>query len=346
MRRKVEGAEGAMHVLHVFGSTQDAFYFRQSKMYAAAVLRPEGITHRFAAVSPDGYWRFGPDPDTLGPALTLDEALNAVGTPDLMVPHMFCRKGMTTYRALFEDLLGIPVVGAPADVAGLATSKLWTRDVVAAAGVPVAEAEPLAQGAAPTLAAPYVVKPDSEDNSLGISVVTDPADGPEAVAHARHYADTVFAEAFIPGREIRAAVVAGEDGWQVPSFIEYPVSEARPIREVADKLESTSDGSLRQSERADAQPICPAKVSEALAEDLAAAAEAAARALGARHYALFDFRVHAETGAPYLLEAGLFWSFSRLSAISKMLAGSGIDPTETTGALWRAAAAPGTLRAA
>ena len=328
-----------MQVLHVFGSTQTEFYFELSKMYASAVLRPEGVQHRFAGVRPDGTWQFGPDTETLGPPMALDAALGEVGRPDLVVPHMFCKTGMTTYRALFEDILGLPVVGAPAAVAGLATSKLWTRDVVAGAGVRVAAAERLVGRRMPSLDVPYVIKPDSEDNSLGISVVRDPEDAEAAVAEARDYADTVFAEAFIPGREIRAAVVERDGDLHVPSFIEYPVSEARPIREVEDKLQANADGSLRQSHRADAQPICPAEVSDALGQRLAEAAKRAHRALGARDYSLFDFRVHAETGEPYMLEAGLFWSFSALSAISKMLKASGEDPTAITREIWCAAAA-------
>ncbi|MEL7164358.1 MAG: D-alanine--D-alanine ligase [Pseudomonadota bacterium] len=323
-----------MQVLHVFGSTQDEFYYELSKMYASAVVQPTGVHHRFAAVSPSGHWRFGPTPHDLGPAMTLDAALGQMGAPDLMVPHMFCRKGMTTYRALFEDLLEIPVVGAPAAVAGLATSKLWTRDVVSSAGVKVADAQRLGAGEVPALSVPYVVKPDSEDNSLGISVVHDASDAEKAVAHARSFAETVFAESYIPGRELRAAVIERDGALFVPAFIEYPVSEARPIREVEDKLETNRDGSLRQSGRADAQPICPAHVSEELATKLTHAAKIAHRALGARHYSLFDFRVHAETGEPYLLEAGLFWSFSTLSAISKMLTGCGEDPEEVARGIW------------
>ncbi|MEL6915843.1 MAG: D-alanine--D-alanine ligase [Pseudomonadota bacterium] len=327
-----------MDVLHLFGSTQTSFYYDLSKMYASEVLRPRGVAHRFASVSPDGRWRFGSAPDDLGAPLDLDAALARIGRPDLLVPHMFCRKGMTTYRALFEDILGIPVVGAPVSVAGLATSKLWTRDVAAAAGVRVAEAQRLFDGALPTLPVPYVVKPDDEDNSIGISVVRDPADAEKAVTHARAHSARILAEAYIPGREIRAAVVEREGRLHVPSFIEYPVSEARPIREVEDKLEAQGDGRMRQSVRADAQPISPAEVAPDLAEKLAEAARTAHLALGARHYSLYDFRVHAETGEPHMLEAGLFWSFSAISAISKMLAGSGEDPTEITGEIWRAAA--------
>ncbi|MEM6323148.1 MAG: D-alanine--D-alanine ligase [Pseudomonadota bacterium] len=328
-----------MDVLHLFGSTQSAFYYDLSKMYAGAVLRPAGTRHRFAGVSPDGLWRFGPSVEDLGAPMPLMAALAQIGQPDLVVPHMFCRAGMTSYRALIEDVLNLPLVGAPAPVAGLATSKLWTRDVIASAGARVADAERLEDGAVPSLAVPYVVKPDKEDNSLGISVVRAPEEAAAAVAHARRYDDSIFAEAFIPGRELRAAVVEVDGALQVPAFIEYPVSEARPIREVADKLEQgDGDAAMRQSTRADAQPICPADVDPALASALTQAAKIAHKALSARHYSLFDFRVHSETGTPYILEAGLFWSFSGLSAITKMITGAGQDATEITGKIWADAA--------
>jgi D-alanine-D-alanine ligase len=135
-------------------------------------------------------------------------------------------------------------------------------------------------------------------------------------------------------------VVETDDGPIVPAFIEYPVSEARPIREVEDKLQADGpDGALRQSGRPEAQPVCPAPVSPSLASALRDAALAAHRALGARHYSLFDFRVHRDTGVPVMLEAGLFWSFSELSAISKMLAAAGLDPLAVTAEVWRRAAA-------
>ncbi len=331
-----------MDVVHLFGSTQSDFYFKLSKMYASAVLRPDGVAHRFASIDVDGRWRFGQAPEVMGPEMPLSDALRHLGQPDLVVPHMFCRQGMTAYRALIENVLELPLVGAPADVAGLATSKLWTRAVVASAGVTVADAERLSPGQTPGLPLPYVVKPDSEDNSLGISIVRQQADAADAVAQAFEFAPVVFAETFIPGREFRAAVVETSDGPVVPAFIEYPVSEARPIRDVGDKLEAgAKDGDLTQSTRADAQPICPAQMSSDLAAKLTEAALTAHRALGARDYSLFDFRVHRDTGAPVLLEAGLFWSFSDLSAITKMLHGSGLDPVEITHDLWRQAAKRG-----
>jgi len=328
-----------MHILNLFGSTQDQFYYDLSKMYADAVLSPTGVTHHFASVDPNGIWRFGPSTERLGEPVGLADALRVIGTPDLMVPHMFCKKGMTAFRSFFDDLLGIPVVGAPATVAGLATSKLWTRDLAAAAGVTVAKAERIDGDLPPALPVPYVIKPNSEDNSLGISVVAHARDAAAAIAHARKFDPIIFAEEFIPGREIRVAVVETSGELLVPSFIEYPVSGARPIREVADKLERSGEsGIMRQSQRPDSQPVCPAEVGTDLAQALSNAAKTAHRALGARHYSLFDFRVHAQRNVPYLLEAGLFWSFSSLSAITKMLKGSDLDADQIALEIWKNAA--------
>jgi D-alanine-D-alanine ligase len=327
-----------LRVLHLFGSRVSDFYFDLSRMYAEQVLGPSGTVAHYAAVAPDGTWRLGDSLDTLSDPMPMQAALRHLPTIDLMVPHMFCVPGMTSYRALFEDLLGVPVVGSDAATTALATRKTWTKDVVAAIGVTVPAGGLIAEGTVPDLPAPFIVKPNREDNSRGVSVVRDRAEAPAAVAAARRFDSEVLAEAFVPGRELRAAVVEDGDRLLVPAFIEYPTSEARPIREVADKLER-ADGSLRQSQRPDAQPACPAQVDPDLAARLAEAARLAHRALGARDYSLFDFRIHRETGEPHLLEAGLFWTFSDLSAITKMLRGAGHDPVALTGRIWRAAAA-------
>ena len=42
---------------------------------------------------------------------------------DVVVPHMFCSPGMTSMRAFFEDILGLPVVGSPSQCTALATDR-------------------------------------------------------------------------------------------------------------------------------------------------------------------------------------------------------------------------------
>ena len=56
------------------------------------------------------------------------------------------------------------------------------------------------------------------------------------------------------------------------------------------------------------------------------AARTAHRALGCRHYSLFDFRIDPE-GRPWFLEAGLYCSFSPGSVVAVMAAAAGMDVT-------------------
>ncbi len=59
-----------------------------------------------------------------------------------------------------------------------------------------------------------------------------------------------------------------------------------------------------------------------LTDRVRAAARAAHRALGCRHYSLFDFRIDPQ-GNPWFLEAGLYCSFAPSSVIAVMAAGTG-----------------------
>merc|ERR1711977_681503 len=58
------------------------------------------------------------------------------------------------------------------------------------------------------------------------------------------------------------------------------------------------------------------------------------RALNCRAYSLFDFRVHAETNQPYIIECCAFWSFSPISAISLMLKASNLDYEKMIVDIW------------
>ena len=335
----------ALSVLHLVGSAEDDFHAELSALYAREVLSPEGTRARFARVEPGGRWRFGDHLDALGEAVDAPAALARIAgdRPDLVVPHMFCASGMTTYRALMEDVLGLPVVGSRAATCAVAADKPWTRGVLAAAGVEVARGAVLAPGdAAPDLGFPVVVKPASVDNSMGLSFVASAA-GMEAALDAAFAQDgRILVETYIPGREIRLCVVETEDGPVVPATMEYPVSAERPVREVADKLDIAEDGTPRaQTVRATAKPTVPAELAPELRARLEATALAAHRALDCRDYSLWDVRVRDGDEAVVVLEAGLFWAFSEISMISAMLAADGHLVEDVVGAMWRRAAARG-----
>ncbi len=320
------------HVLHLVGSATSSFYHDLSVVYARSALQPPSMRHSFAVVEPGGLWRTGPSLAELGAPLDLGRFLDGLDRPDLVVPYMFDPVGMTSFRSFFEDVVGVPVVGSTADVTTLATDKAITKAIVGAAGVRV----PRTFATAPTASDfPVIVKPAREDNSLGLSLVERPDQLGAAIVAAERYDAGVLVEQYIPGREIRVAVVELDGELVVPAMMEYGVSEDHPLRTVEDKLDLGDDGNPdAQAASAEAPMICPADVDDALVSTLAEQAKRAHRALGCRDYSLFDFRVEADTGEPYLLEACLFWTFGPISIISRMIEGGGEDPAAWATQLW------------
>ena len=150
-----------MRVLHLVGSPTTEFFAELSRLYAAGALqalRGDGREHVVAHVAPDGTWTFPADltPAAIAeaPALALPAAVERLTAlaPDVAVPQLFCVAGMTTYRSLL-DVLGIPFVGNRAETMAIGAHKPHARALVAAAGVPVAEARVLRRGEHPDLPA-------------------------------------------------------------------------------------------------------------------------------------------------------------------------------------------------
>ena len=329
-----------LRVLHLVGSPETDFYSELSKLYAREVITPEGVSATYAIVEPDGSWHLTDSLDAPGPALNFRAAMAALPSVDLVVPHLFCPRGMTEFRDLFEVRLGLPLVGSTGDVCAVATDKAATKAVLESAGLHTPDSVTVLDGdPVPSLDMPVIVKPNSEDNSVGVSLVREPSGLGDAIQSALAHDSHVLVEAFIPGREIRLCVVEGKDGPFVPAIMEYPLDPKCPIRQVDDKLDVGSDGlPVSQARKHSAHAVCPAPLSDDLKARLEAAALRAHAALGARHYSLFDLRVREGNAAIYFLEAGLFWAFSEISMISRMLAADGRDVPGAIGELWRSAA--------
>ena len=94
-----------------------------------------------------------------------------------------------------------------------------------------------------------------------------------------------------------------------------------PIRSTKDKLDIDEVGRpTGQSSASQSATICPAKINEETLIRVKEQAIKAHEALGARHYSLFDLN-RGVNWEPIFLETGLYWSFSQMSMISKMLIG-------------------------
>lgn len=332
-------ATSQLRVLHLAGSRVSKFYYNLSIMYAKEVVQPAGVKSHYAVVHPDGLWQLGASLDELSEKMPLQEMISELPSLDVVVPHMFCFLGMTSFRSLFEDIIGLPVVGSPSHCTALAANKSHSRSVVSASGVKVAKAQQFRQGDTLRMKPPFIVKPNSEDNSLGVNLVKNEAEIAEALRIGFEYDQTLLIEDYIPGRELRVAVVERNGKLCVPSAIEYFMSEEKPIRTAEDKLESLPDGTLLQNRNTASRRACPADIAPELFEKLADAAKRAHIALGCRDYSLYDFRIHSETNEPYLIEAGLFWSFGRISVISLLLEVDGETLEDVALKLWSSAAA-------
>lgn len=338
-----------MRLLHLVGSPTDDFHAELSLVYARGALASlqEGTDHEHvvAFVEPGGSWRLPDHPAlddaTLGSTQPVDLAtalrqVRAAGA-DAALPQMFCRAGMTHYRALL-DVLDLPYLGNDPATMALGADKARARAVVAAAGVPVPEGAVVRVGdPRPAYARPgsggngdVVVKPVDADNSAGVTLVRgdepDPAyDAAVAAACADDGSGRALVERYVPlGREVRCGVLATQEGLVALPLEEYAVDEAAaPVRLADSKLARDGSGGLglvaKDATRAwivDADdPVVPAVHEAALA---------AYDALGCRHYGLFDLRVDPE-GRPWFLEAGLYCSYAPTSVVATMARAAGID---------------------
>jgi D-alanine-D-alanine ligase len=322
-----------LRVLHLVGSAVNEFYCDLSRLYAQDCLDSTANTELYefhiAYVSPDGKWRFPTDLSrdaiALANPLSLAEAVQVLTALkiDVMLPHMFCVPGMTSYRALF-DLLNIPYIGNTPDVMALAANKAKTKAVVAFSGVSVPQGELLHPGDATQINTPAVVKPVDGDNSLGVVLVKDSSDYERALKTAFTHSSEVLVEEFIElGREVRCGVIVEDGNLVCLPLEEYLMDkEQQPIRSYDDKLKRDENGDLGAVAKGNAKSWI-VNPNDPITERVWEAAKKSHIALGCQHYSLFDFRID-PNGKPWFLEAGLYCSFAQMSVISTMAKASGI----------------------
>ena len=321
-------------VLHLVGSAVDEFHADLSRLYAGACLAALTDSARddvhLAYVSPDGWWRFPADLSARSLAsaerMSISDAVRHLGCLgiDVVVPQMFCRPGMTSYRALF-DLLDIPYLGNRPEVMAIGADKVKARAIVAAAGVAVPDGEVLRPGDRWRLQPPVVVKPVDADNSVGVSLVRDAAEYHAAVESAFAHSGAALVESYVElGREVRCGIVVRDGELICLPLEEYAVDTvSKPIRSRDDKLARNSDGDLYLVAK-DASRAWIVDDDQALTEKVWEAARRCHVALGCRHYSLFDFRID-PSGEPWFLEAGLYCSYAPSSVIAVMAAAIGLD---------------------
>ncbi len=113
------------------------------------------------------------------------------------------------------EVLAIPYTHSGVLSSALAMSKPLAKDVMKAAGIPVAESilvNRFKAAEAHVMAPPYVVKPPAEGSTFGVHVVKADATHPPQALNSDDwpYGDTVMVERYVAGRELTCAVRGNE----------------------------------------------------------------------------------------------------------------------------------------
>ena len=279
--------------------------------------------------------------------------------PDLafnLVEGFGGRSGGEAFVTALLELLALPYTGCPPEAQALCLHKGRTKALLLGSGLPTAPFAVIEPGDDPspvgwferssahlrgdggpscartTLRGPVVVKPESEDGSLGIdqgSVVDDPESLRVRIEQVRaKYGPRVLVEAYLPGPEYNVGVLdlGGPVALPVAEIAHDPAPGEWPIL--------TYDAKWAAGSAADqASPArCPAAISGDLADRLGGLAVAAFRATGCRDVARVDFRLDAR-GEPMILEVNPNPDLGPTAGWARALRVSGRDYGEVLAAL-------------
>ncbi len=237
------------------------------------------------------------------------------------------------------QMMNLPYTGCPPEAQGLCRHKGRTKALLRGAGLPTAPFQIVRKDESPSFDqwnGPVIVKPESEDASLGIdqdSVVTGASNIADRVSRVlQSHGPTALVETYLPGPEYNVGVLA------IPEPAALPVAEVVfnvptglwPILTYNAKWATGSAEDL-------ASPVrCPAQVEPSLATRLGELAIEAFRVTGCRDYARVDFRLDAQ-GEPMILEVNPNPDLDPSAGLARAIRASGRDFDQTLEALVRQA---------
>ena len=221
-------------------------------------------------------------------------------------------------------LLGVPYVGSTADACRLAFDKPVAKTLITAAGLTTPESVTLPRETFHDLGAgavlerivarlglPLFVKPARGGSALGAAPVRTAAELPAAMISCFAYGDTALIERFAQGTEISVGVIDLGDGPQP-----LPAVEIVPVGGWFDYAARYTAGRTEY--------YAPARLSEASARAVAAAAVTAHNALGLRDLSRSDLIV-TPSGEVLFLEVNVAPGMTETSMLPMALEAAGLD---------------------
>jgi len=214
------------------------------------------------------------------------------------------------------EILAIPYTHSGVLASALAMNKPRARDVMKAAGIPVAEGmvvNRLEAARAHVMAPPYVVKPLAEGSSFGVLIVKEDQRHPPQQLYSEEwkFGDTVLVEKYVAGHELTCAV-RGDEAFDVIEI----VTEGRFYDYDAKYVAGGS------------KHVLPAQISPIIYQNVRMLALRAHQALGCRGVSRSDFRYDDTlegTSGLICLEVNTQPGMTATSLVPEMAAFAGMD---------------------
>lgn len=197
------------------------------------------------------------------------------------------------------DMLEIPYIGSDVLGSALAMDKAKAKQIFQTYDIPIAESKAfrinnkneikaVAKEINTLFSPPFVIKPNREGSTLGLTIVNDTKQIEEAVKNAVESDDVIIVEDYIKGREITVSVL-GSIGEEKA----LPIVEIIPKNSFYDYESKYSPGG--------SEHIVPASINDKLTKKIQGYAVLAHQALGCKTYSRVDFLLQ-DNEIPIILE--------------------------------------------
>lgn len=229
-----------------------------------------------------------------------------------------------TIHGLLE-VMGIPYTGSGVRASAIAMHKPTAKVLLACHRIPVPAGTVVRLGDPKGqlrrkpprgLSWPLVVKPAAQGSTIGVTIVRDPAQWPEALRSAHAHDLEAMVEVYIPGREVAVSVLEGSRGLRALPAIEIVVRGG--FYDYAAKYQ-----------KGRTQYLCPAPLGSALTRRVQDLALQTYQVVGCGGAARVDFRV-TPRGRPYVLEINTIPGMTETSLLPMAAARVGLSYDDLT----------------
>ncbi len=241
--------------------------------------------------------------------------------PDVVFIALHGRMGEDgTIQGLLE-VLGYPYVGSGVLTSAIAMDKRTTKRILMTEQLPLAQdyvlktTDPvpdrdLAQHLGNTIGFPYIIKPNREGSTIGLTLAHTVDEAVTGMNQALQYDNEVLIEEYIEGTEVTAVVTGDPFAPDVLGVIEII-----PKAVLYDYESKYSQGG--------SEHIIPARIGQDRLQEVEVYAKSAYRALGCTDYARIDFIV-GKTG-PIILEVNTLPGMTSTSLVPDAAKARGIS---------------------